>query len=431
MAFLQLKSTNPNFSYLIRKNPASGLIARELRKGTLFGYYSEGDVETYNIYFRDGFNDISYPEFKDQQFEYVNATRYSSAQFILNALSDMCRDAYKKQDDVLDPSGVYTNSIIVNMIKLDGQRTLTAFLRHFPEVNIKVDDVAHKHYRLTFTTDKSLYYLLNFMVLFAAFIVTRNDTEYLFLDDVVVGKYFAALSVIDAPYFIRYNFKVELLRWLPFTKFKPILEASSRYPIEMCAGDTNQMRCDAVERELSFSNHIVDVGCGEGRYIIPFTRRMLKEKTYFAIDSNTECLKTVARKAKFKEITNVKTFESVDAFLTSELPEGKFDFILGEVIEHMPKDEAKDLIVKCLQFEHCSSIIITTPNKDFNQFFWEADEKEVRHPDHVFEFTADEFKAWVSDILPDAKWLDVGDRVSGIPVTSGAVIKRRDDHVAV
>ena len=82
MAFLQLRSTNPNFSFLLKKNPASSMIAKELRKGVLFGYYSDAG-QTFNAYFRDAFNEISYPEYKDQEFEYVNSTRYSSAQFVL------------------------------------------------------------------------------------------------------------------------------------------------------------------------------------------------------------------------------------------------------------------------------------------------------------------------------------------------------------
>ena len=80
MAFLQLKSTNPDLSCMIRKNPATGLLARDLRRGTLFGYCSVNDPQTYNIFFRDAFNEISYPEYKDQEFEYIKSRIASISQ---------------------------------------------------------------------------------------------------------------------------------------------------------------------------------------------------------------------------------------------------------------------------------------------------------------------------------------------------------------
>jgi len=451
MAFLQLRSTNPNFSFLLKKNPASSLIAKELRKGVLFGYYSDAG-QAFNAYFRDAFNEISYPEYKDQEFEYVNSTRYSSAQFVLNAVSELFRDAFKKRNEEQDPDDAYETILIINMLKLDNRRTLTAFTKHFAEdCNIQADEVTPKYYRVTLVTKKSLYYLLNLTNLFAAFTVIRNKTEYLPLDDVTVEKYFSALSVIDAPYFIRYHFKIELLRGdRKFEKYRNLLNTSARYPIEMVQGDTVQMRMDAVEKEVNFSNHLVDVGCGEGRYAWAFTRKMLKDKTYYAIDTNEECRATVTRKASFKELTNIQVFDSLDAFMrlinllkqdsrrTEALAVEKFDFILGEVIEHMSLDEATDLVTKCLTFEQCNSVIITTPNADFNSYYFDED-KEMRHPDHHFEFTMVQFNDWVNSIklnchsvvitpIPfkrislEVKMLDIGDKVNGTPVTLGAVL---------
>jgi hypothetical protein len=468
MAFLQIKSTNPYFSYLIKKNPASGLVAKVLRKGVIFGYYSmpEGEYQlppsididlitqplekknytdigqTYNVYFRDAFNDISYPEYKDQEFEYVNATRFSSAQFILNALADLLRDAFRKRDPEHDPDDEYETTLFCNMVRLDSQRTLTAFTKNFSEVcDIKAEEVAHKYYQITITTKKSLYYLINLTNLFSAFTVIRNKSEYLFLDETTIEKYLGALSVIDPPYFIRYNFKVELLDPQKggnktFKKYKTLLETSSHYPIKMVQGDTVQMRMDAIENELGFSHHIVDVGCGEGRYIWPFTRKMLKGKNYYAIDTNEECRNSVARKIRLREITNAYVFDSVDSFIEDTLTAEKFDFVLGEVIEHMSFEEATQLVIKCLGLRYLNSLILTTPNADFNQYYF--DDKDMRHPDHKFEFTEEEFKTWIEKIkdhfrsvvlapMPftrlqlDVKYLEIGDKVDGRPVTLGAV----------
>ncbi len=46
MAFMQIGSTNPKFSFILKKNPESGMIVRSVREGHLFGYYS-GDNKTH------------------------------------------------------------------------------------------------------------------------------------------------------------------------------------------------------------------------------------------------------------------------------------------------------------------------------------------------------------------------------------------------
>jgi 2-polyprenyl-3-methyl-5-hydroxy-6-metoxy-1,4-benzoquinol methylase len=443
MAFLQVTSTNPSFSYLIKKNPASGLVAKELRKGVMFGYYSlASQGQTYNIYFRDAFNDISYPEYKDQEFEYVNATRYSSAQFILNALSDLLRDAFKKRDTELDPDTEFETTIFLNMVLLENKRTLNPFTKHFSDsCTFKVEDVCPKYYRISITTKKSLYYLLNLVNLFAVFIVIRNKAEYIHVDDATIEKYFSSLSVIDPPYFIRYHFKTELLRGFKiFEKYKPMLETSSRYPITMKYGDTVAMRMNEVEKALSFSNHIVDIGCGEGRYVWAFAKKLLKGKTYHAIDTDKDCRDIVARKVRLKEITNVRVFESVEDYFEQIKPEEPTDFILGEVIEHMSLEDAEKLIIRCLSHPCLNSLIVTTPNADFNCHYF--DDKDVRHPDHQFELTKAFFEDWIRKIknhfmtvtiLPhfltsndlDVMFVDVGDAVNEMPVTLGAIFTRR------
>jgi 2-polyprenyl-3-methyl-5-hydroxy-6-metoxy-1,4-benzoquinol methylase len=419
MAFLQLSSTNPEFSYLIKKNPASGLFARAMRKGTVFGYFSN-EGQTYNVYFRDAFNDISYPEYKDQEFEYVNTTRYGSSQFVLNALSEVFRDAFKKRDEKLDPDG-YVVTLVLNMIRMDNKRTLNAFTKHFIEdCEIVAEEVAHKHYRITLQTKKSLYHLLNLTNLFSALVVIRTATEYLPRDEQTVEKYFSSLFTIDSPYFIRYYFKSELLRSQRlFQKHKQLLETSARYPIEMVYGDTLVMRQSAIEKEISFSNHIVDVGCGEGRYVWHFNQRLLKGKQYYAIDIDEQCRNTVSRKVKFNKLTNVHVLESIDAFLALDLPDEPFDFILGEVIEHMSVDDATALVQKCRSFKNCNTVIVTTPNAEFNRFYFDSEDKELRHPDHKFEFTKDQFMVWVESICKEATTFDIGDKVNGIPVSLG------------
>lgn len=86
MAIVQLRSENPAFSYLIRKNPASGLTLRSVRKGIAYGWYSEASV--YHVYFKDADNEVSYKQFAEERFEYLNVSRYNTPLFPLNAINE-------------------------------------------------------------------------------------------------------------------------------------------------------------------------------------------------------------------------------------------------------------------------------------------------------------------------------------------------------
>jgi len=425
MAFLQIKSANPDLSFILKKNPASGLLVKKMRRGVVFGYYSN-ENQTYNIFFKDAFNDISYPEYKNQQFEYVNPTRYNSSQFVLNSLNDMIRDAYKKRTDN-DKDG-FANELVINQAHMSSQRTLKAFKQHFEDkCTIDAECVGYKQYRIAFETKQSLYYLLNLVNLFAAFNVVHNKKEYLCIDNLTIEKYSNSLAVIDAPYFIRYFFKTTLFRSKKtFNIYKERLETSSRYSITMEFGDTHMMRMDAVNAYLDKGNHIVDVGCGEGRYIWKLAAA-LKGTTYHAIEPNKDQRDAVARRCKYKGITNLELFDSMDEFLACKQKPGNYDFICSEVIEHVGLEGGADLVRQCLDNPKANTVVITTPNRDFNPHYFDDG---LRHSDHVFEFSEHEFDCWLKGINQDRDkhaltTMAIGDTVDGTPTTLGAVWRKK------
>ena len=54
MAIIRLKSTNPNFSFDIGKNPQSEMLIRSVRKELTDGWYT--DESYFNVYFKDADN---------------------------------------------------------------------------------------------------------------------------------------------------------------------------------------------------------------------------------------------------------------------------------------------------------------------------------------------------------------------------------------
>lgn len=96
MAIVQLKSTNPKLSFMLRKNPDSGMLLRSVRKGMAYGWYK--DEFTFNVYFKDADNEISYKQNEYENFEYLNVSRYNTPLFALNAMNEFFSAPLKALD---------------------------------------------------------------------------------------------------------------------------------------------------------------------------------------------------------------------------------------------------------------------------------------------------------------------------------------------
>lgn len=425
MAILQLRSNNPEFSHVLVKNPASGMMIKEIRQGKCFAWYS--DIQTYNLYFKDGDDEVSYKQHIDEEFEYQNVSRYNAPLFVINAISDFLYTASKKKD-ARDGIG-FEHQAYVNLIEVKRVRYLEMFTEHFPEYKITYNEVAKNNYAVLIATKVGIFELINFVNLFAMFMALVNDSEDFAVQDEIVGKYMSCLNVIDAPYFIRYLFKIRFLRGINlFKKFKPLLEKTNRYKLDIHFGDTGLMRRDVVESLLTFKNPIVDIGCGEGFYLFKFTKK--NRLPYYAIDIDEEIRTPLLKKIKNKGVDNATVFDSLKALAESNMLEPKVpvDALLIEVIEHMSVEEAKKLVKEVLSIEQVNSLIITTPNKNFNQFYFDNDET-IRHSDHKFEFTEQEFISFITNTLVpgnyEVKYIYPGDSVNGIAPTQGVIITKK------
>lgn len=421
MAYISLKSDNPSFSHVIKKNPASGLIAKEIRQGTTFAWYTPGGENEYNIYFKDSDFDTSYKDHPDSQFEYLNVSAYNSTIFILNAIGEFLATALKKPHEK-DVDGDNINEFFINLVELPSIRFLTIFSKYFPEYEIVSEEIAPKNFKITFKTKNSIYKLLNFVNLFATINIIRSRIEYK-IDDSQIDKNFKCLSIVQAPYYIKYLFKVYFLHYPKlFDKYKTFLDTEDT---KFTFGDTWVARKRFLDTKLQFNNDILDVGCGEGRYLTEFAKKLINKdspgqtKQYFGVDSNQEELDVVANKIEKKELENV--------VLSLELPDKEeiknADILLIEVIEHMEFEAAQEFLRKVREYDF-NQIIISSPNKDFNEYYL-FDEDQLRHADHKFELTEKEFRDLIANIFYglNIEVCSIGDMVKGITPTNVAVIK--------
>jgi len=416
MAILQLHSDDPNFGYIIKKNPNSSMQIRSIRKGTAFTWYSHNGTD-FNIYFKDADNDVS---FGSQEFDYLNISKYNSPMFIINAISEFFSSTVREESELDIKSSKY---FYINLLEIKRIKQLMDFKKYFPDFEIEITEQVGKNYTIKVITENSWFMLLNYINLMMIFIALSSN-DYVHLDSSNIEKYLNAMNRLDAPFFIRYLVSRNLIKSKnQFKKYKQLLEKSKRYNINMAYGNTAMQRKDKIERLLSFDKSILDIGCGEGFYAIDFSKK-IEKYSYNAIDINPNLLESIKIKASKKEITNINLFNSLEDFIKIYNDE-LVDIILTEVIEHMPKDESKRLIETVLMSINFNTFIITVPNKDFNIFYELGD--EMRHDDHDWEPTFDEFKNFIANFNNDGlsfEFIEIGDTIDGISTSIGCIIKK-------
>lgn len=416
MAFLQIGSTNPNFSYILKKNPASGMLVKSNRKGRLFAWYSNPSL--FNIYFRDSDMEVSY---SGEDFEYMDVTRYNAPMFLINAFGEFLNHMRKADDkDIVS----YENVLMINQIKCK-PKSLDQFVSHFPEYEFKIDEVAFRNYKIEIKTKNTIRELVNMGQVLAIFnSLLNNDLDHVSDDD--IDKYIVCLKVIDSPYYIRHLFKLYFLKTQKlFNKYKTLIEKSEKEKIEFEFGSTIVQRISAIKKRLDFKSSIIDIGCGTGEYVREFAPKLAPEIEYHAIDIDARHIEAVRRLCNRKDIKNVSVWSSVDEFISGGIVNNA-NIIMTEVVEHMTKDDAGALINKVLEWQY-KSLIITTPNKTFNSNY-QLLEEDMRNEDHVFEMAKEEFVEWIEGLTNNkdckTRFFDIGDNVNGLRPTSAVIIER-------
>jgi len=408
MAFMQIGSNNPQFSYILKKNPAN-MIVRSLKEGRLFGYYSSA-ATIFNCFFKDADWSISYKSHKEDSFEYLNPRSFSAPEFVLDTITEFLAHIIKKENDG-DVDG-FDTFVMINMISIK-KKYLDIFSKYFSHIEIDAVEVCPGNYRIKFSSKGTLKEIISFVQLFTIFNVLKNRT----LTDEEISKYMNQLLAIKAPYMMLYVFKCNVLRdRKTFNLHKKTLEANAFEKVEFEFGFLQQQRIQTIEKLVDFNNDIYDIGCGEGQYVKALAHRLADGKKYHAIDKDPEMREVVAKRFAMDNV------EIGSLFLTTT---GDCTVIISEVIEHMPIKDAEQFVRDMLLIggDDIKKMIITTPNASFNSNYFD-DENEMRHDDHHFEMTKDEFVEWMPKVIGNKTFelLEIGDRVDGHCSTIGAVI---------
>jgi 3' terminal RNA ribose 2'-O-methyltransferase Hen1 len=146
---------------------------------------------------------------------------------------------------------------------------------------------------------------------------------------------------------------------------------------------------------------IADLGCGEGKLLHRLLRERWTERL-IGLDPAARELEWAAKRLKLH--------------LPGGPPEGRVLLLHGsltyrddrwasaeaaaliEVIEHLDPDRLP-LVERVVFGEACpATVVVTTPNAEYNALFPNLAAGAFRHPDHRFEWTRAQFEAWAEKI---------------------------------
>jgi len=160
-----------------------------------------------------------------------------------------------------------------------------------------------------------------------------------------------------------------------------------------------EQRVGAVLAALraSGAKRVLDLGCGEGRLL----RALLKDKAFAGIvgmDVSHRALEVASQKLRLEEMPRMQRerIRPIHGSLTyrDNRLAGYDAATVVEVIEHQDPPRLAAFERVLFEFARPKTVVVTTPNVEYNVKFETLPAGKLRHKDHRFEWTRREFRSW-------------------------------------
>jgi len=179
----------------------------------------------------------------------------------------------------------------------------------------------------------------------------------------------------------------------------------------------NEQRMGAVIAALKSSGakRVVDLGCGSGKLL----GRLLEDKSIERIagmDVSHRSVEIAAEKLHLDRLPE-KQRERIAIFQGSLMYRDKrlagYDAAaVVEVIEHLDEPRLAAFERALFEFAKPRTVVVTTPNVEYNVKFENLAAGRLRHKDHRFEWTREQFQAWAKGVAErfgyEVRFLPVG-----------------------
>ncbi|MEW1824316.1 3' terminal RNA ribose 2'-O-methyltransferase Hen1 [Streptomyces sp. NPDC088196] len=177
------------------------------------------------------------------------------------------------------------------------------------------------------------------------------------------------------------------------------------------------LRRDAIIEALKASGagRVLDLGCGQGQLV----QALLKDTRFTEIvgtDVSMRALTIASRRLKLdrmgeRQASRVQLFQSSLAYTDNRL-KGYDAAVLSEVIEHLDLPRLPALEYAVFGAARPRTVVVTTPNVEYNVRWETLPAGHVRHGDHRFEWTRAEFGEWAAKVAQrhgyDVEFVPVG-----------------------
>ncbi|WP_328379036.1 3' terminal RNA ribose 2'-O-methyltransferase Hen1 [Streptomyces sp. NBC_01020] len=149
------------------------------------------------------------------------------------------------------------------------------------------------------------------------------------------------------------------------------------------------------------ASRVLDLGCGQGQLV----QELLKDARFTEVvgmDVSMRALNIAARRLRLDQLgerraARVKLIQGSLAYTDKRLK--RYDAaVLSEVIEHVDPERLPALEYAVFGAARPQTVLVTTPNVEYNVRWESLPAGQVRHGDHRFEWTREEFRGWAGKV---------------------------------